>query len=161
MANGLNDIAEDGSGQVSPTLGLLHGLVGYRLRRASNAMAADFARTMADNGLRSVLFSILVVVSENPGINQTELGRMLGIQRANMVPLLSSVIDDDLIRRVSVPGDKRAFALHLTEHGHERLIALREKVLDHEERMLANLDTAERATLLTLLCRIADMDPDQ
>ena len=133
----------------------LDGLVGYWLRRASNVMAADFARVVQEaGGLRSVLVSILAVVGTNPGIGQTQLGRVLSIQRANMVPLLSSLIDDGLICRQASAQDRRVFELYLTPEGEERLAAAKALILAHEKRLLTVLTAGERRTLIGLLAKI-------
>jgi DNA-binding MarR family transcriptional regulator len=134
----------------------LDGLVGYWLRRASNVMAADFARAVQEaGGLRSVLVSILAIVGANPGIGQTQLGQVLSIQRANMVPLLSSLIDDGLVRREASAEDKRVFELYLTEEGTARLETTQALILAHEKRLLSVLTARERQTLIGLLAKIA------
>ena len=133
----------------------LDGLVGYWLRRASNVMAADFARAVQEaGGLRSVLVSILAVVGANPGIGQTQLGRVLNIQRANMVPLLSSLIDDGLVCREASVDDKRVFELYLTAEGTAKLEATQALILAHEKRLLSVLTASERRTLIGLLAKV-------
>lgn len=133
----------------------LDSLVGYRLRRASNVMAADFARAVQEaGGLRSVLVSILAVVSANPGIGQTQLGRALNIQRANMVPLLSNLIDEGLICREASTEDKRVFELYLTPEGTAKLETTKALILAHEKRLLSVLTASERRTLIGLLAKI-------
>ncbi|MBC7986330.1 MAG: MarR family transcriptional regulator [Sphingomonadaceae bacterium] len=137
--------------------GHLSGLVGYHVRRASNAMVADFAEQLQDLGIRPTLFAMLSILSENPGINQGLLGRTLGIQRANMVPLVSDLMGRGLIERRDVPGDKRAFALHLTRAGAAMFEQCHDRIAAHEDRMLSRLDEAERDQLIDLLGKI---DPD-
>jgi DNA-binding MarR family transcriptional regulator len=133
----------------------LETLVGYRLRRASNLMMSDFATSMAPVALRPVLFAMLCVIRANPGIIQMGLGTELGIQRANLVPLVNELTARDLIDRRPAPNDRRALALFLTAEG-ERLLAEAESmVFEHEERMLSRLSRAERGKLLELLAKIA------
>ena len=135
---------------------LLDGLIGYRLRRASNVMAAEFARDVQEaSGLRSVQASILAVIGANPGIGQTQLGRVLNIQRANMVPLLSTLIDGDLICREASADDKRVFELYLTEKGSAKLEDTVAMILAHENRVLSVLTDSERRILTGLLAKIA------
>lgn len=129
-------------------------LTGYWLRRASNTMTGDFAEAMQGTGMRPVLVSILSVIEENPGLNQGQLGRALGIQRANMVTLVGGLMNRDLIARHDVPGDRRAFALHLTPAGQDMLDECRRRLLAHEERMLSILSAEERALFLDLLKRV-------
>jgi DNA-binding MarR family transcriptional regulator len=134
---------------------ILDGLVGYRLRRASNRMLSDFATTMAPLALRPVLFSMLEVVRGNPGIIQMGLGSELGIQRANLVPLINELEGRGLIERRPAPRDRRAMALFLTPDGEVLLEQADAMVREHEERMLSALTRGERNKLLELLAKIA------
>ena len=133
---------------------VLEGLVGYRLRRAATVFMTDFRRAMGDSPVRPVLFAMLAIVAENPGINQTSLGRALGIQRANLVPLVNELLERALIERQPAANDKRAFALVLSDAGRDMLTTCTARINAHEERMLARLSAAERTQLLDLLARI-------
>ena len=75
--------------------------------------------------MRQVLFGILSIIDANPGINQGNVGKALGIQRANMVPLLKRLEAAGYVRRERDPQDERALAVVLTEEGR----ALREDAL--------------------------------
>lgn len=137
----------------------LDGLVGYWLRRASNVVAADFTNTVQEKiGLRAVMVSILSVVNANPGITQTQLGRSLNIQRANMVPLLSSLIAEGLLRRKASNEDKRVLDLYLTLAGEAKLNQATAMIVAHEKRLLASFTAKERQTLIDLLSRITQAE---
>lgn len=136
--------------------GLLGDLVGYRMRRAMSAMNADFAEAMEGTGIRPVLFAILAMIGQNPGINQTTLGRALGVQRANMVPLVTQLVDRTLVARRPAANDRRASALSLTPAGEALLSDCVGRVRAHEARMLAGLGAAERGALIDLLARIGE-----
>lgn len=135
-------------------LGVLADLAGYHLRRASNAVGSDFARAVAGTGVRQVLFGILSVVDANPGINQGAAGRLLGIQRANMVALINEVVDQGWIDRTVATDDRRAFALTITRSGTEVLAATLARIRAHEDQMMADLSADDRAQLIALLSRI-------
>lgn len=135
-------------------LGSLGGLVGYRLRRASGAMDADFLKSMEGTGMRPVLFAMLSVIDANPGISQSTLGRTLGVQRANMVPLANDLVDRGLVERRTAPNDKRAFALYLTDAGRVLLGECLDRARSHENRALGKLTLSDRAQLLDLLAKI-------
>lgn len=135
-------------------LGVLHDLVGYHLRRASNVFSSDFALAIDGTGMRQVLFAILSVVAANPDINQGAAGRALGIQRANMVLLINQLVDAGLLDRKTAREDRRAFALTLTQAGTDTLRDCRERIDAHEKRLLADFSAAERKTLIALLTRI-------
>ena len=135
-------------------LGPLDELAGFHLRRAFSAFGNDFARAVAGTGMRQVLFGILSVISANPGINQGNVGKALGIQRANMVTLVNELADRGLVLREVAPDDRRALSLTLTPAGAAIVEQTLARIRQHEERMLAGLSASERRRLLDLLRRI-------
>jgi DNA-binding MarR family transcriptional regulator len=141
-----------------PALGVLDELVGYHMRRASTVIGNDFARAIAGTGMRQVLFGILSVITANPGINQGNVGRALGIQRANMVSLVNELVDAGLVLRETAADDRRAFALTLTAAGETTFRDTLARIRAHEDRLLSGLSAAERGQLVDLLARIEAMD---
>lgn len=135
-------------------LGPLAALAGYHLRRASAAVGSDYFRTVEPGGMRQVLFGVLSVISANPGINQGNVGRVLGIQRPNMVALVNELIAKGWVLRAVDSVDRRAFILNLTAAGKSAIAATLALIRDHEERMLSDLSAQERRTLIQLLGRI-------
>ena len=133
---------------------LLESLVGYRLRRASTVFKTDFSAALEGLGMRQVLFGIMAVVHSNPGLIQITLGKVLGIQRANLVPLLNELSERKLVDRRPAPGDRRASALYLTGDGEKLLQDAVARVRAHEDKVLARLTSAERAKLIELLGKI-------
>jgi DNA-binding MarR family transcriptional regulator len=140
-------------------IGALGPLVGYRIRRAFGAFAVDFADALEGTGMRQVLVGILSVVSENPGIHQGAVGRVLGIKRANMVSLINELVEAGLLTRVVDRADRRAVALEVTNSGRALLADCLARIDMHEKRMLAGFTETEKATLLDLLGRIERREP--
>ncbi|MEQ1640280.1 MAG: MarR family transcriptional regulator, partial [Novosphingobium sp.] len=64
-------------------------LPGYSLRRAAAAVMGEFVARLEPLGLRLSDVSALLLVGANPGVTASQLGRMLDIQRANMVPMIA------------------------------------------------------------------------
>jgi DNA-binding MarR family transcriptional regulator len=118
-------------------------------------MMADLLPVLTPLGLRPALVAMLSVIRANPGIIQMGLGTQLGIQRANLVPLINELTGRKLIVRRADPRDRRALTLHLTREGEALLDEAATLIADHEERMLAKLGTAERHKLIELLEKIA------
>jgi DNA-binding MarR family transcriptional regulator len=143
-----------GMTEPQPHTTTLGRLVGYRLRRASAVFASDFAVTLEGTGIRQIPMGILAVVADNPGINQGTVGRLLGIKRANMVPLINELIEAGLIVRETDPTDRRAFTLDMSAEGKRMLVDCIARIEAHEERLLSGFTAAEKATLLDLLERI-------
>lgn len=101
----------------------LDRLLGYQLRRASSVMMADLARELGAFDLRPAEVTTLLVIGDNPGCSQTEVGQVLGIKRANMVPIVSRLMDRGLVDREKADG--RSHARRLVEQGRKaRFVAL-------------------------------------
>lgn len=135
-------------------LTLLDSFVGYHLRRASQRFASGFADTVGPMGMRQVLFGILTVVHDNPGIRQGAAGEALGIQRANMVSLVNELVDRGLVVRRVSDLDRRAFALELTPAGEVVIEEGLARIRANEAALLAGFSDEERRRLVTLLARI-------
>lgn len=88
---------------------------GYLLRRASVAALADLNERLSKFSLRHAEFSLLQLVKANPGIKPSEAGRVLDIQRANMVPLVARLEKRGLLTRTPIDG--RSQAINLTAQG--------------------------------------------
>src|SRR5262245_48013435 len=84
-----------------PDVGILHEHLGYFVRRLQVAVFQDFIRTLAPVDLRPAQYSVLVVISANPGLSQADLAAALGIERARLVHLLDRLERRGLIRRLA------------------------------------------------------------
>lgn len=127
----------------------LPDLPGYALRRAANAAAAELSARLATLELRQSDASALILVDANPAITASALGRVLDIQRANMVPLLKRLEDAGLI--VRTPIDRKSQSLALTAAGQEKLAAARVVIDAFERELLGRIPAAHRDHLLPAL----------
>ena len=125
--------------------------LGYMLRRASAAMMAGLGSALADIGLRPVEGTILILVGANPGCIQSDIGRMLGIKRANMVPLIAALAGRGLLEKSPVDG--RSLALSLTAGG-EALRAQVDIIMDRHEARFERLLAGKDVTLLREALRL-------
>lgn len=148
------DAADDGGG-----IGILSPLIGYELRRALGAFLGDFTEEMKGTGMRQMLIGILAIVASQPGIRQGDVGRILGVKRANMVSLINELLAADLLHRAVDARDGRAFVLNLTKRGDAKLAECQIRILAHEARMLADFTEDEVTQLHNLLRRIPDRRP--
>lgn len=97
----------------------LDALPGYVLRRAAQVMMAELASRLAPLSLRISDATLLLLVGARHDLTSSDIGKVLDIQRANMVPLLNRLEADGLIRRE--PIDRKSQAIVLTPAGLERL----------------------------------------
>ncbi len=98
-------------------MGGLEGYIGYNLRRAHIGEFQRFTHHFAEHDIRPQQFSVLLLIHENPGINQSQLGNSLGIKRANVVTMLHELEARDLVERCPSSQDKRSYTLRMTDIG--------------------------------------------
>lgn len=120
----------------------LAGLPGYVLRRATNAMMAELADRLSTVDLRISDATVLLLVADRADMTSSEIGKVLDIQRANMVPLLNRLEASDLIRRE--PIDRKSQAIVLTDDGRARLKDVRRITEAFEAGLLARIPREHR-----------------
>lgn len=127
----------------------LVGLAGYVLRRASSAALAGLNSRLARLRLRHADVAMLMLIQATPGITQSAAGRVLDIQRANMVPFVARLEARGALRRQQV--DRRSQALALTARGRLLLKRARRVVAAHEAVLRARVPARLRPLLLPML----------
>ena len=124
-------------------------LPGYALRRAANAMMAELSGRLGALDLRISDASVLLLIDGNDQLTSSDIGRMLDIQRANMVPLLNRLESAGLIARE--PLDRKSLAIVLTDTGRERLRQVRKVTAKFEKDLLARVPEEHRDHLVPAL----------
>jgi DNA-binding MarR family transcriptional regulator len=150
--NDLDAPSDDGLLQ----LGELSGLLGYSLKRAQLRVFEDFLRCVAPLQLTPAQFSVLLLLDQNPGRNQTEIANTLGILRPNFVAMLDGLESRELCARMRSASDRRSHILVLTDKGRAVLARAKKLVANkHEARLIELLGTENHAALLDMLAKIA------
>lgn len=132
-----------------PIVDPLKDLPGYALRRASAAVMAKLARRLAAVGLRPSEASVLLVIYSNPGVTQSQIGRLLDIARANMAPLTARLAARDLIVREAAGG--RSHGLTLSAPGRRLTQKAQRIVAQLEAELMERIPAAQRAAFLRTL----------
>ncbi|MFY7835358.1 MAG: MarR family winged helix-turn-helix transcriptional regulator [Novosphingobium sp.] len=127
----------------------LESRLGYQLRRASAVMMADLSRELSDLELRPAEVTTLLVIAENPDCSQTEVGHALAIKRANMVPIISRLMERGLVDRRRLDG--RSHALTLTDEGRKMADDAVARIERHESRFTELLGSADAEVLFRSL----------
>lgn len=132
-------------------VGELSRSIGFLLRLAQLRAFEDFFSENGPRGLKPGEFTVLWVISRNPGIRQSVLGQRLMIKRAHMTKLIRSMEDQGFVSRRIPDCDRRAVELTLTPQGEDKTNDAGALFFDYERRAGAPLDSAERETLVALL----------
>jgi len=128
--------------------------VGYNLKRAYIIVQEDFREAMREEGLSARVFTALSLTIKFPNITQSELARMMGIERSGLVAIVDELEAKNYLRRAPVPGDRRVQALVPTDTGRKSYTKAIELVRAHEAQLFADMTAAEKDQLLELLRKI-------
>ena len=132
----------------------LLSLPGYALRRAANVMMAELATRLAPLGLRIVDATALMLIDNRDNMTSTEIGGILDIKRANMVPLLNRLEEAGLI--VRVPINLKSQAIRLTGEGAVKLKEIRAIIDRFEGDLLDRISQEHRDHFLPALQSLLD-----
>ena len=132
----------------------LEGLLGYNARRAALSVIEVFLERMKVYNLRPVDFSVLSLITHNPGITSRQLCTTLGILPPNLVGMVNALEKRELIHRLPHPRDGRAMGLHLTAGGQKLMRDAERTAAELEAEVAARLSVAESRTLIRLLKKV-------
>jgi DNA-binding MarR family transcriptional regulator len=132
----------------------LDGLIGYNARRAALAVIDVFMERMEVYDLRPVDFSVLSLITHNPGITSRQLCTALGILPPNLVGMINAFEKRKIILRKPHPRDGRAVGLHVTPSGQKLMRDAERTALGLEAEVASRLSAAEAKTLIRLLQKI-------
>jgi len=155
----------DLSNQLKPEAGqsplaqsALAGSLGFLLRLANGVALARLAERLETVGLRQSTFSVLLIVQENPGLKQHEVGQALSIQQPNLVALVTELVSAGLLTRQPCEDDRRANILSLTEKGRSVLAAATEVHDQNEAALETALSPVSAEEFRQILLRILQME---
>jgi DNA-binding MarR family transcriptional regulator len=132
-------------------LGSLADMLGVELRK-SLLLAEKYFTEHCPVNILPGHFTILKLIQNNPGQNQTALAKAALIDRSTMVPIIDQFEKNSWVVREQSAGDRRAYALKLTQKGADLISELDSFVLDLEKKISKSLGKQNRQQLLKLLC---------
>lgn len=132
----------------------LETLLGYNARRAALVIIEQFLKRMAVYDLRPVDFSVLSLITHNPGISSRQLSSALNILPPNLVGMINTLEKRELIVRKPHPSDRRILGLHLSDAGGKLMKNAEQTAKELENDAASKLTAAERKTLMRLLQKI-------
>ena len=132
----------------------LESLMGYNVRRASLKIIELFSSRMTVYGLRPVEFSVLSLITHNPGITSRQLCSTLNILPPNLVSKIDALEKRQLVERRPHPQDGRAIGLYLSDTGTALMASAERIATELENEATQRLSATEKRTLLHLLQKI-------
>ena len=138
---------------------LLHAALtrntGFLISRMGLIASKHFGERIASIGLTTRMWGTLNVLDAEGPITQGALGAAVRMDPSTMVSTIDELESRGMVERRRHPSDRRAYALHITEHGHDALARGRELSREAQDELLAPLSEDERAQLRELLLKLA------
>src|SRR5262249_47607785 len=128
----------------------LSGLLPYQLRRAQEASFNAFARRVGDSHIWPGWYTILVIINDNPDINQTALSIAIERDKSTLTTSLRELDKAGIIKRTPDPADGRSWLLRLTDTGKSHLKVLSDHARLHEKLVDEIVGTENKAALLEI-----------
>ena len=97
--------------------------------------------------------------ADGDGLTMSELSGTLRVSNGNVTGIVARLVEDGLVRREAVEGDRRSSRVRLTEEGRaafEEMAAIHEVWVDE---LLSPIGAAGLETILTRLARLTDERP--
>jgi DNA-binding MarR family transcriptional regulator len=128
------------------------GVLAHRLTRA---IAAAEAPVLEAHGLTMWEYVVLSALGSGPAPTQAQLAVGTGRDQTRLIPLLEGLEARGLLTRTPDPDDRRRRVVSLEPAGRALLADVRGAIRALEERLLADLDPADRDPFVRALRRLA------
>jgi MarR family transcriptional regulator, temperature-dependent positive regulator of motility len=123
----------------------------HMLHRAGQCAAELFQKELGDNDLTPRQYAVLLTVSNEEGLSQTQLVERTGIDRSTMADLMRRMLRKGILQRQRTRKDARTYAVSLTKSGALALKSAEPISRRVDAKILAFLPVDERGRLLAEL----------
>ena len=131
-------------------------VIGLYLYMVSGWLARSMARGSRFTKIKPKSIGIPALVKAHPGLSQTELADLMGMERMTAGTHVKRCIRDGLVRREISPEDTRKYKLYVTAKGEANLRRVADLIPEHEQYLFGELTRAERASLYRVLRKLVD-----
>jgi MarR family transcriptional regulator for hemolysin len=125
----------------------------WLLSTASHSLTTEMTRAMEGLGVSPRGFSVLTTALSGE-FTQTELARMIGLDKTTMVVTLDELEAAGLAERRPSPSDRRARVIAVTEAGERKVRQAEEISARTNEDILSALEPDEREAFMAALTRL-------
>jgi DNA-binding MarR family transcriptional regulator len=128
---------------------------GFLISRMGLVASKHFGERIGTLGLTTRMWGALNVLDAEGPITQGALCAAVHMDPSSMVSTIDELESHGMVERRRHPTDRRAYALHVTDHGHDVLARGRALAREAQEELLAPLNEEERVQLRELLLKLA------
>lgn len=129
-------------------------VIGLYLYMAGGWLSRSMGRGSRFAAIRPASIGIPALLKAHPGLSQTELADLMGIERMTAGMQVASCIRAGLVRRERSGEDRRKYRLYVTAKGEANLRRIAALIPLHEQYLFGRLSRAERTSLYRLLRKL-------
>jgi DNA-binding MarR family transcriptional regulator len=153
------DTDDSSEGKAAVSLGELEHSAGFVMRIAQLTAFERFFAVLGTSNVKISAFTVLVAITENPGIRQGVIADVLKIKWSNMTKLVRGLEERGLVERHIPPDNRRSVVLRVTEKGRQQIEHSAEAMYRSDRMALSMLNDEEHAQLIALSRKIAGWPP--
>ncbi len=127
----------------------------FRMEEIARTLRQAFERRIAQSGLTRTQWRMLAYLLRCEGVSQSELARLLDLERATIGQAIDRLEDQRLVERRPCPTDRRVWQVHLLPAAYDVVPLLRKEADWLHELTWKSLTDEDVAALKTMLDRIA------
>jgi len=135
---------------------VLAGSASHLLHRAEQLASECFA-ALAKDALTLRQFSVLAAIATDPGLSQSALVRITGIDRSTLADMMSRMEKRGLVTRTASALDARALSIQLSQSGAAMLRGMDKHARAADAAILDLLSKPKRRALVAILAQLADL----
>ncbi|MBR28050.1 MAG: MarR family transcriptional regulator [Rhodobacteraceae bacterium] len=127
---------------------------GHQIRRLHQVSVAVFHDCLQSVNLTPIQYTILVVISLEPGLEQTTIAVRAALDTSTTGDVIKRLEKHGMIRREVGARDRRARVAYITPAGEAAITDAQPLIAEAIQHMLSPLDAAEQASMLEMIERI-------
>jgi len=131
-------------------------VIGLYLYMAGGWLSRSMGRGSRFAAIRPASIGIPALLKAHPGLSQTELADLMGIERMTAGVQVESCIRAGLVRRERSAEDRRKYRLYVTAKGETNLRRIAGLIPLHEQYLFGRLSSADRSHLYRILRKLLD-----
>jgi len=130
--------------------------LGFRVNLAARTTRALLDSRLAAQGMTFATWVVLNSLAARGPLIQRDLAGLADVEGPTMVRRLDQLEATGLVERRSVPEDRRATLIALTEQGRQLFERVRSAVQETEQELMAGLNPDDVATTRRLLTELTE-----
>lgn len=127
---------------------------GYLMQMIGRNIDVEMKGRLAEVGVDVKIFANLMVLLEQDGINQRELGDILNFPDYYTSRNIDTLVKLGFAERRPDPNSRRTILIFLTEEGRKKAMQLPKIIREANEHYLGNLDDDEKSQIIKLLHKV-------